>query len=232
MNPFIEKPGLPIGSIWGYQTDGIFKDQAAVDAYKSVQPDAQVGDYRYKDLNGDGHLTDADRTMIGNVNPDYIFGITNRVTLGRFDVSVLVQGVHGNNIINANRLQFLQLNGGGNIPMEYYKNAFDPVTNRNGTYPMLNASRVGVGRFSDAFVENGSYLRLKNVQIGYELPPRLVPGARSARAYVSAINLFTITDYTGYDPEVSAFGTTAMRGVDLGSYPQSRLVTVGMTLTF
>ena len=232
VNPFIEKPGLPIGSIWGYQTDGIFKDQAAVDAYKSVQPDAQVGDYRYKDLNGDGHLTDADRTMIGNVNPDYIFGITNRVTLGRFDVSVLVQGVHGNNIINANRLQFLQLNGGGNIPMEYYKNAFDPVTNRNGTYPMLNASRVGVGRFSDAFVENGSYLRLKNVQIGYELPPRLVPGARSARAYVSAINLFTITDYTGYDPEVSAFGTTAMRGVDLGSYPQSRLVTFGLTLTF
>jgi len=232
VNPFIEKPGLPIGSIWGYQTDGIFKDQAAVDAYKSVQPDAQVGDYRYKDLNGDGHLTDADRTMIGNVNPDYIFGITNRVTLGRFDVSVLVQGVHGNNIINANRLQFLQLNGGGNIPMEYYKNAFDPVTNRNGTYPMVNASRVGVGRFSDAFVENGSYLRLKNVQIGYELPPRLVPGARSARAYVSAINLFTITDYTGYDPEVSAFGTTAMRGVDLGSYPQSRLVTFGLTLTF
>src|SRR5204862_217785 len=122
--------------------------EAAVDAYKSVQPDAQVGDYRYKDLNGDGHLTDADRTMIGNVNPDYIFGITNRVTLGRFDVSVLVQGVHGNNIINANRLQFLQLNGGGNIPMEYYKNAFDPVTNRNGTYPMLNASRVGGGSCS------------------------------------------------------------------------------------
>src|SRR6266576_309938 len=69
VNPFIEKPGLPIGAIWGYRTDGIFKDQAAVDAYKSVQPDAQVGDYRYKDLNGDGHLTDADRTMIGNVNP-------------------------------------------------------------------------------------------------------------------------------------------------------------------
>ena len=233
VDPFIEKPGLPIGTIWGYQTDGIFKDSAAVAAYKSVQPDAQVGDYRYKDLNGDGHLTDADRTIIGNVNPDYIFGITNRVTFGRFDVSAVIQGVHGNNIVNANRLQFLQLNGfGGNIPVEYYQNAYDPVTNPAGTYPMVNANRVGVGRFSDAFVEDGSYVRLKNVQLGLELPPRLVPGTRSARVFVSAINLFTITDYTGYDPEVSAFSTTAMRGVDLGSYPQSRLFTVGATLTF
>jgi hypothetical protein len=192
-----------------------------------------VGDYRYRDLNGDGHLTDVDKTMIGNVNPDYIFGITNRVTFGRFDFSALIQGVQGNNIVNANRLQFLQLNGfGGNIPMEYYRNAFDPVTNRNGPYPMVSTNRVGVGRFSDAFVEDGSYIRLKNVQLGYELPPGLAPGARSARVYVTAINLFTITGYTGFDPEVSAFSTTAMRGVDLGSYPQSRLFTVGMTLTF
>ena len=233
VNPFIEKPGLPIGTIWGFQTDGIFRDSAAVSAYKSVQPDAQLGDYRYRDLNGDGRLTDADKTIIGNVNPDYVFGITNHVTVGRFDLSVLIQGVHGNNILNANRLQFLALDGfGGNIPLEYYRNAFDPVTNPNGKYPMVTTNRVGVGRFSDAFVEDGSYVRLKNVQLGYELPPRAVPGARSARVYVSAINLFTITDYTGYDPEVSAFSTTAMRGVDLGSYPQSRLVTVGMTLTF
>jgi len=233
VNPFIEKPGLPIGTIWGYQTDGIFKDTAAVNAYKSVQADARVGDYRYKDLNGDGHLTDADRTIIGNVNPDYVFGITNRITFGRFDFSALIQGVHGNNILNANRLQFLQLNGfGGNIPLDYYRNAFDPVTNPNGKYPMVTTNRVGVGRFSDAFVEDGSYIRLKNVQLGYELPPRVVPGAQSARVYVSAINLLTSTDYTGYDPEVSAFSTTAMRGVDLGSYPQSRLVTFGMTLTF
>src|SRR5205807_1059921 len=133
VNPFIQKPGLPIGTIWGYQTDGIFRDTAAVNAYKSVQPDAQLGDYRYKDLNGDGHLTDADKTMIGNVNPDYVFGITNRVTFGRFDFSALIQGVHGNNILNANRLQFLALDGfGGNIPLEYYRNAFDPVTNPNG----------------------------------------------------------------------------------------------------
>ncbi len=231
--PFIQKPGLPIGAIWGYQTDGIFKDSTEANAYRGVQLNARVGDYRYRDLNGDGHLTDADKTMIGNVNPDYIFGITNRVTFGRFDVSALIQGVQGNSVINANRLQFLELNGtSGNIPTEYYKNAFDPVTNPTGKYPRIDADRVGVGLFSDAFVEDGSYIRLKNVQLGYELPPRLIPGTRTARAYLSAINLFTITNYTGYDPEVSAFGTTDMRGVDLGSYPQSRLFTLGMTLTF
>ena len=231
--PFIQKPGLPVGAIWGYQTDGIFKDGAEVNAYKGVQLNARVGDYRYRDLNGDGHLTDADKTMIGNVNPDYIFGITNRVRFGRFDLSALVQGVQGNSIINANRLQFLELNGtSGNIPIEYYKNAFDPVTNPTGKYPRIDADRVGVGLFSDAFVEDGSYIRLKNLQLGYELPSGIIPGTRTARAYLSAINLFTITGYTGFDPEVSAFSTTDMRGVDLGSYPQSRVFTAGVTLTF
>jgi TonB-linked SusC/RagA family outer membrane protein len=231
--PFIEKPGLPIGTIWGYRTDGIIKDSAALKAARPVQPDARIGDYRYKKLTGSGLLTEADQTIIGNVNPDYIFGITNRIAFGRFDLSALIQGVQGNDIINANRLQFLALNGtSGNIPSEYYRNAWDPVTNPNGKYPRIDANRVGVGRFSDAFVEDGSYIRLKTVQLGYELPAPAVPGARSARLYVSATNLFTITGYTGYDPEVSAFSATAMRGVDLGSYPQSRFFTFGMTLTF
>jgi TonB-linked SusC/RagA family outer membrane protein len=234
VNPFIQKPGLPIGAIWGYRVDGIFRSQAEVDAYIGVQPDARVGSYRYRDLNGDGQLTDVDdRTMIGDVNPDYTWGITNRFTLGRFDLSALFTGVMGNTVINSNRLVFLQLNGtSGNIPREYYENAFDPVTNPNGKYPRIDADRQGSGRFSDAFLEDGSYIRLKNLQLGYELPPTLIRGVRSARVFVSAINVFTLTDYTGYDPEVSAFSNTDMRGVDLGSYPQARLFSVGMSLTF
>jgi len=112
------------------------------------------------------------------------------------------------------------------------ENAFDPVTNPNGKYPRIDGTRQGFGRFSDAFLEDGSYIRLKNVQLGYELPAALVRGVRSARFYVNAINLLTLTDYTGYDPEVSAFSNTDMRGVDLGSYPQSRLFTLGMSVTF
>ena len=232
VNPFIEKPGLPIGAIWGYRTDGIFRSQGEVDAYKGVQPDAKLGDYRYRDLNGDGKLTADDETMIGDVNPRYTWGITNRVTLGRFDLSALVTGVIGNTIVNSSRLVYLRLNGSGNLPRQYVENAFDPVTNPNGKYPRIDGTRQGFGRFSDAFLEDGSYIRLKNVQLGYELPAALVRGVRSARFYVNAINLLTLTDYTGYDPEVSAFSNTDMRGVDLGSYPQSRLFTLGMSVTF
>ena len=232
VNPFIEKAGLPIGAIWGYRTDGIFRSQGEVDAYKSVQPDAKLGDYRYSDLNGDGKLTAADETMIGDANPRYTWGITNRVTVGRFDLSALVTGVIGNTIVNSSRLVYLRLNGSGNLPRGYVENAFDPVTNPTGTYPRIDGTRQGFGRFSDAFLEDGSYIRLKNVQLGYELPSALVRGVRSARFYVNVINLLTFTDYTGYDPEVSAFSNTDMRGVDLGSYPQARLFTVGMSVTF
>ena len=230
--PFIEKPGLPIGAIWGFRTDGIFRTQGEVDAYTTVQPDARLGDYRYKDVNGDGHITDADKTMIGDVNPRYTWGLTNRVTVGRFDLSALVMGVFDCTILNSERLVYLLLNGGGNIPREYYDNAFDPVTNPNGKYPMIDGTRQAWGRFSDAFLEDGSFIRLKNVQLGYELPPSLVRGVRSARIYLNAVNLWTLTRYSGYDPEVSAFSNSAMRGVDLGSYPQSRLFSAGMSLTF
>ena len=233
VNPFIQKPGLPIGAIWGYKTNGIFRTQADVDAYKAVQADAKIGDYRYADTNGDGALTEADRTEIGDVNPKYTYGITNHLIWHRFDLSALVQGVTGNSIINSNRLAYLTLNGtSGNVPREYVDNAFDPVTNPNGKYPMLNSNRSGSGRFSDAFVENGTYIRLKNVQVGYEIPISVVRGAQSARIYLNAINLLTSTKYTGFDPEVSAFSTTSMRGVDLGSYPQSRTFTLGLNLTF
>ena len=233
VNPFIQKPGLPIGAIWGYRTNGIFRSQADVDAYKAVQADAAIGNYRYADTNGDGKLTDADRTKIGDVNPKYTYGLTNHFSWRRFDLSALVQGVSGNSIINSNRLAYLSLNGtSGNIPQEYVDNAFDPATNLNGKYPMLNSKRSGSGRFSDAFVESGSYVRLKNVQVGYEIPIRVVRGAQAARIYLNAVNVLTSTKYTGYDPEVSAFSTTSMRGVDLGSYPQSRTYSLGLNLTF
>jgi TonB-linked SusC/RagA family outer membrane protein len=233
VNPFIQKPGYAIGTIWGYRTAGIFRDSASAAAYRTVQADAKMGDYKYADINGDGKLTDADRTKIGDANPKYTYGITNHFSWRRFDLSALIQGVQGNSIINSNRLAYLSLNGSsGNVPKEYVKNAFDPVTNPNGKYPMLNSLRSGSGRFSDAFVEDGSYIRLKNLQVGYEIPISVVRGAQSARIYLNAVNLLTSTKYTGYDPEVSAFSNTSMRGVDLGSYPQSRTYSLGLNLTF
>jgi len=191
-----------------------------------------VGDYRYRDLNGDGHLTDADKTMIGNVNPDYIFGITNRVRFGRFDLSAFGSRGAGQQhhqcqpapVLGA---QWDERQHPDRVLQERVRSGDEPT----GKYPRIDADRVGVGLFSDAFVEDGSYIRLKNLQLGYDCRPGSSGHAHGA-AYLSAINLFTITGYTGFDPEVSAFSTTDMRGVDLGSYPQSRVFTAGVTLTF
>jgi TonB-linked SusC/RagA family outer membrane protein len=233
VNPFIQKPGYSIGTIWGYKTDGIYRTPAEVAAGLATNPAARLGDYRYVNTNGDSILSSDDRTKIGDVNPDYTWGLTNRFRFGKFDLSALVTASHGNSIINSSLLNYLTLNGtNGNIPYEVYNNAFDPVTNPNGKYPEIRSDRSGVGPFSDAFVEDGSYVRLKNVQLGYELSPNLVPGVQTARLFVNGINLLTKTKYTGFDPEVSAFSDASMRGVDLGSYPQSRTFTVGLTATF
>ena len=231
VNPFIQKPGLPIGAVWGYRTNGIYRTAAEVNT--NFQADARVGDWRYVDVDGDGKLTEKDQTQIGDINPAYTFGLTNTIRFRRFDFSALVSASQGNDIINAQRLNFLTLNGtNGNIPQEFYDNAFDPQTNPNGKYPMIRSDRQGAGRFSDAFVEDGSFVRLKNVQLGYTMPTKFLRGVSSARLYVNGINLLTSTKYTGFDPEVSAFSEASMRGVDLGSYPQSRLITVGANLVF
>ena len=235
VNPFIQKPGYAIGTIWGYRTDGIFRTQADVDAYnKNIRAsDAHIGDYRFANVNGDTLLNDDDRTKIGDVNPDYTWGVTNRLRFGKVDLSALVTASHGNSIINSSRLTYLVLNGNnGNIPYEYYTNAFDPTTNPDGKYPMIRSDRANAGRFSDAFVEDGSYIRLKNVQLGYELAQRLIPGVETARVFLNGINLWTHTKYSGFDPEVSAFSDASMRGVDLGSYPQARTFTFGLSATF
>jgi TonB-linked SusC/RagA family outer membrane protein len=234
--PFIQKPGLPIGAMWGYVTDGLIRTAADSIAYAAMGSPAFIGDYRLKDISGpdgvpDGRITQHDQMVVGDANPDWVFGLTNRFTWGRFDLSALVTAVQGGDIINTQRMNYLQLNGQGmNVPQEFVRDAFHPVDNPDGKYPIIRNNRGGWGgRFMDVFVEDGSYVRLKNVNIGYQLPLR---GAQTARVYVNGINLFTSTDYTGFDPEVSAFGGTDRPGVDQGSYPQSRQVSVGISATF
>jgi hypothetical protein len=128
-------------------------------------------------------------------------------------------------------MTFLVLNGqSGNVPADILANAYDPVTNPDGIYQMPRITRGGFGnKFLDVFVEDGSYVRLKNLQVGYRVN---MPGAHTARVYVNGINLLTSTKYSGFDPEVSAFGGTDRPGVDQSSYPGTRLVTVGVNTTF
>src|SRR5438309_1275259 len=228
--PFIQKAGLPIGAMWGYRTNGIVRTSADSLAESALQGKAvRVGDLRYRDTNGDGKLDPRDQTVIGDANPDWVGSINHRLSFGKFDLTALFNVVLGNSIIDADRIRYLSLNGSMNVPREYVTNAFDPQTNPNGKYPMIRQDRQYDARFNDMFIEDGSYVRLQNLQLGYNLS---LPRARSARLYVNAINLVTWTRYTGFDPEVSAFGGPDRPGVDQGSYPQSRLISVGMNTTF
>jgi TonB-linked SusC/RagA family outer membrane protein len=230
VTPFIQKPGLPIGAMWGYVTDGLVRSTADSVAYSKVLGSAAwVGDVRYKDLTGDGKITAADQQVIGDANPKWTYGLTNTVRVGRFDLSALVTAVRGNDILNTERMRYFNLDGTINIPTEIYDNTFDAKTNPTGTFPMVRQNRKNDARFSDLYLEDGSFVRLKNVQLGYNVR---LPGARTGRLYVNGVNLATWTKYTGFDPEVSSFSGTNRLGVDLGAYPQSRVITFGLNTTF
>jgi len=228
--PFIQRVGIPIGAIFGYVEDGIFQSEEEVQAFIGTQPGAEVGQIRYKDLNMDGAIDDNDREIIGDVNPDFIWGLSNSFSYKGFDFSFLLQGVVGTDIINTLSIQSHNLDGRRNIPLSVYEGAWKG----EGTSSEFREANLnnGIGRFSDRFVEDGTYLRLKNVQLGYTLNAKNVNWLSSARLYINAINLWTKTDYSGYDPEVSAFSSSAMKGVDLGNYPQARTIMFGCNLVF
>lgn len=228
--PFIQRPGLPIGSVYGYVEDGIFQNEAEVSAYEGVQGNAAIGQIRYVDLNGDGTISDQDRTIIGDVNPDFIWGISNNFSYKRFDVSFLFQAVAGADIINTLSIRFHNLDGRRNIPRSVYEGAWSGEGSST-QFRQINLNN-GNGLFSDRFVEDGSYLRLKNLQIGYTINADKWTWIQHARIYFNAINLWTWTNYSGYDPEVSAFNSAAMKGVDLGNYPQSQTFIFGVNLNF
>jgi TonB-linked SusC/RagA family outer membrane protein len=228
--PFLQRPGLPVGVIYGFMEDGIFQNAEEVAAYSDVQSNAAVGQIRYQDLNGDGTINDQDRTVIGDVNPDCIWGLSNSFSYKDFDLSFLLQAVSGADIINTLNVQFHTLDGRRNIPRSVYESAWRGE-GTSDDFRQINLNN-GTSRFSNRFVEDGSFLRLKNVQLGYNVPTQNSRWLGSARLYINAINLLTWTNYSGYDPEVSAFSGSAMRGVDLGNFPQSRTIMVGANLTF
>jgi TonB-linked SusC/RagA family outer membrane protein len=232
VTPFIQKPGYSIGSMWGYLVQGIIKTAADSIAYAAETGSASwIGDYMLKDLDGDGKITASDQTIVGDANPTWIYGFNNNFSFGNFDLSALVTAVRGGSIINTERMTFLVLNGqSGNVPSEILANSYNATSNPNGTNQMVRNNRGGFGnRFLNVFVEDGSYLRLKNLQLGYRIPTLR---AQNARVYINAINLFTSTDYSGFDPEVSAFGGTDRPGVDQGNYPGARLITFGVSTSF
>lgn len=229
-NIFIE--GRPAGLFWGYATNGIVADNADLDVAPNVQGvETVLGDVFYVDQNGDGNITEADLTVIGDPNPDFTYGIGSDVSYGQFSLSLLFNGVQGNDIANGNLSRSGFARGlSDNIISDAYFNAWTPE-NTDATYPRFNY--VNPGDFVDRFIEDGSFLRLSYVSLGYSLPAGTIKGITNAQFFVSGQNLFVVTDYSGFDPEVDSFSFDPQRqGVDWSSFPKLRSFTVGLTLGF
>lgn len=234
---FLQRNGHPIGTIYGFVEDGFFNNEAEVRAMKEYanSPDAvvraMVGEVRYRDLDGNGVIDDRDRTVIGNTNPDFVYGITNTFRWKNFDFSFFLQGVSGNDMFNGN-LMDVKLSNIGNIPNKAYHTRWTADNTANAKWPKATGGYNRVWRISDRYVESGSYLRLKNVSLGYTVPLK-IKHIESLYFYVSAANLFTITPYSWFDPDVNSFGGDASRrGVDIYSYPNSRTYSFGLKVNF
>lgn len=244
--------GQPLGSFYGFVTDGIFQTQEEIDeSAQSDQNNLAPGDRRYKDIAGppdengnptgpDGFITDHDRTNIGNPFPDFFYGLSFNAAYKGFDLVLFLQGVQGNEIFSVNKRQLSEIkfyNGAGvsNVSREALSRWTGPGTSNEYPRAVYN-NDANNGRASDFYVEDGSFLRFKNVQLGYTFPAELMKrvSITKLRMYVSAQNLFTITKYSGFDPELGATPNGDNRqistGIDIGTYPVSRTITFGVNL--
>lgn len=234
---FIRRNGQPIGLIYGYQDDGFYDNEAEVRADPQFQNEpnsrirSMIGQAKYKDLNGDGIIDDRDKTVIGNTNPKVLFGLTNSFRYKNISLSFFLQGTYGNDILNVNLNDF-DMAGTSNMPHFVYDNRWTESNRENAQFPRSDGTYTRKLRASDRLVEDGSYLRLKNLNIGY-LFHRPIKWIESLNVSASANNLFTFTNYHWYDPDVNTFGSdVSRRGVDMASYPTARTFSFNLMLEF
>jgi len=220
----IAQEGQPLGTFYGYISDGV---------------DPATGDIKYRDLDHSGTLNDADQTIIGNANPKYTFGLANAFSYKNWSLNIFVQGVQGNDIFNASRIETEGLFDEGN-QLTTVLHRWTP-TNTITDIPRANFGSDRNSKISSRFIEDGSYIRIKSVTLGYSVPESIVSKFKLSKAhfYVTAENLFTFTKYSGFDPEVSFYGRgdnnplkNIATGVDYGTYPQTRDIIFGVNLTF
>lgn len=213
----IVREGLPLGSFFGYVSEGV---------------DPETGDIRYKDVNGNGIFEPGDRTVIGNAQPKFVFGLTNSLSYKKFDLTVFFQGSYGNDVYNATRIDLEGMFDSKNQSVAVLRR-WTPE-NRNTDIPRAGGT-IGNVRNSSRFVEDGSYIRLKTATLSYRLEGKQIQrwGLGKCSVYITAQNILTLTRYTGFDPEVNAFGNSATElGIDYGTYPQARTLTAGIHLEF
>ncbi|RFS26996.1 TonB-dependent receptor [Chitinophaga silvatica] len=241
----ILREGEPISSFYGYKTAGIFQNEKEIQDYKNskgelLQPNAKPGDIRFVDVTNDGKIDDADRTIIGNPNPKFLYSLNAALTYKQFDLTLFFNGVQGNQIYNEVDNIINSFDGRGfNSKEDFYNTRWHGEGTSNTTPRATFQDPNNNRRNSDRYIQNGSYLRLKNIMLGYSLTPQLLQriGFHQARVYVSAQNLFTVTKYKGMDPELytnenlANYGDLAV-GIDMGTYPPSKTFTAGIQLSF
>ncbi|RYF22098.1 MAG: TonB-dependent receptor [Flavobacteriales bacterium] len=226
------KLGYAIGSFYGYRSDGLFQNQSEINSYVGesgtpIQPNAKPGDIRFRDLNGNGVIDPNDREIIGDPTPDFTYGMTFNAAYKGFDLVVLGQGVTGNQIFNATRRFDLTT---ANYQTSILNRWTGEGTSNKIPRLTLEDTNENYNRVSSLFIEDGSYFRIKTLQVGYTLPNKLTQkaGINKVRFYLMANNLLTITKYTGFDPEIGG----GSLGIDRGFYPQARTYFAGLNVGF
>jgi len=236
-NSTINMVGQPIGSFYGFIADGFFRDAADVAAH-ATQDGAAPGRIKFRDVNGDGVINSSDQTIIGSPHPKFTAGIDLGAHRGNWDASATIFGTYGNKIFE-NQMDFYVFQDfSSNVVKDRLANSWTPQ-NLNAKYPRLDITDTYSGAISSYYVKDGSYTRLRNMQVGYTLPSgaRYLPGAR---VYVQGENLFTKTNYDGLDPALPAGNSTGaagdnrdqFMGVDVGAYPSNRIFSIGISTSF
>ena len=231
--PVIVKVGLPLGSFWGYKTNGIFQTQEEVNTQPKINSlaNTKVGDRKYVDTNGDGVITALDKGNLGTSQPKFVGSFSNTISYNDFDLNFSFQGAYGGKIFNALNQQ-LEISTLGTNAASTLNDRWTP-TNPSNEIPRASSSPLGI--VSERYVEDASFLRLKLITLGYTLPKSVSKklGTKSVKFYISAENLITWTKYTGYDPEVSSYEQNNLYpGIDFGSYPNSKTFISGLNVTF
>jgi len=250
----VNLPGETTGSFYGYKIERLFREEDCPPGGEKVtnqpyiidnrgnrkyaQPNAEAGDYKFVDINNDSIIDKYDKTIIGNPHPDFIFGIYANIQFRQFDLSMFWQGTYGNEIYNATNLwlynPYSTTNWSRDILNSYGTPQYDDSDQLTGILTETDLHRFDYNadnknlRVSDFYIEDGSYLRLKNIQVGYTFDPALSGKIHieKLRIYICAQNLLTFTNYSGLDPEVGGWG------IDCGIYPQPRTFIAGINIGF
>jgi hypothetical protein len=230
--------GMSIGYFYGRKTDGIFQTQTEIDNYvdsegEKIQPNARPGDLKFVKLGDKGKLNEDDRTKIGNPFPKFTYGFTLTMEYKGFDVYVFFQGTQGNDVMNIIKYDLRSGSGWYNAPKDHLDIAWSKDNPSNTQFQINATSRENL-EISDWYIEDGSYCRLKNLQLGYTLPKTLFgqkAKMQNIRLWVGAHNLLTFTKYSGLDPEMGSANPRLM-GIDVAFYPQARTYLVGVNAKF